>query len=167
MMNEPFHVGVTGSRSIPTDWQQKRLLELLLFLRSKGATTLHHGDCIGADAYAHNLAIRAGLEHIVIHPPLNEIHRAYCHKTGTPEKGITQHEPKPYLTRNRDIVAASNVMIALPKGEEIVRSGTWATVRYARQNAMSIYLIFPFRFNSENDPYDWKPTESFPNAWRK
>ncbi len=52
-------------------------------------------------------------------------------------------ESKPYLERNRDIVDASEVLIACPSTrEEVMRSGTWATVRYARKKGMKITLIF-------------------------
>lgn len=156
-MMEPFHVGFTGSRKMPTNWQQQRLLELLVFLQGQGAVCLHHGDCVGGDAIAHALAVRAGFESITIHPPTIEKLRAFCWKqVPCPPKGISIHEPAPYLSRNDDIVHASSILIAVPKGQEVVRSGTWATVRHARAQEMTIYIIYPFRFESENDPWDYR-----------
>lgn len=159
--DETFAVGFTGTRGKLTDFQQKRLLELLLFLREKGGTDFHHGDCVGADAIAHDLAIRAGFEHIVIHPPIDSRNRAFC-KT-TPPKGISFRDKMPYLTRNAHIVIDSTVMIACPKGDELQRSGTWSTVRYARQQDRYLYILLPFRTLIENDPWDWDVT--FSPSW--
>jgi hypothetical protein len=40
---------------------------------------------------------------------------------------------RPYLARNKDIVDACTILIATPaQNSEIQRSGTWATVRYAK-----------------------------------
>ena|SRR5262245_14670176 len=167
MTDETFHVGFTGTRNKPTDYQEKRLLELFMFLQSKGATALHHGDCVGADVLAHKLAIRAGFEVIYIHPPTDGKLRAYCDALGTPIKGGVLEAPRPYLTRNRDIVQSSAVLVAVPSRDEIVRSGTWATVRYARECGMPIYLIFPFRINAEGDPFDWHSAEPFQSPWRR
>ena len=37
--------------------------------RDKGYTHLNHGDCVGADALAHDFAIELGLK-VIVHPPL-------------------------------------------------------------------------------------------------
>jgi hypothetical protein len=163
MTNDPFAVGFTGSRTVPTDWQQKRLLELFQFLVGMGAESFHHGDCTGSDAVSHDLAIRAGFDHIVVHPPNLSHYRAFCDTT--PPKGITLREAKPYLTRNRDIVVESAILVATPKSDEILRSGTWSTVRYARQCDRAIYIILPYRISVENDPFDWEPATRFASPW--
>lgn len=164
--DETFAVGFTGTRAQTTDFQQKRLLELLVFLRAKGAYTFHHGDCIGADALAHELAVRAGFQHIVIHPPTVPMYRAYTDQLTCPPKGITVETKKPYLTRNQDIVNASTVMVAMPKGDEITRSGTWSTVRYARDLARYLYILYPYRVVREADPWDWQPSEPVNPTWQ-
>lgn len=48
------------------------------------------------------------------------------------------------LGRNRIIAISCEHLLATP-GEmhEVVRSGTWATVRYARQNKKPITIVFP------------------------
>jgi hypothetical protein len=55
------------------------------------------------------------------------------------------HEPAKYLVRDKHIVQASDLMVACPKGlrEETRGSGTWATVRYARELHKPCLLIFP------------------------
>jgi len=55
-----------------------------------------------------------------------------------------RRNPKPYLERNHNIVDESELLIACPKSkEEELRSGTWATVRYARKKGVRIILIYP------------------------
>jgi hypothetical protein len=78
---------------------------------------------------------------IVIHPPTDPKKRAFC-------KGAAEiREPKPYLDRNHDIVdEGSGLLIAAPfQEEEILRSGTWATVRYAWKigRALDVFVIRP------------------------
>ena len=62
----------------------------------------------------------------------------YCKTTE-----VYMRKPKPYLERNKDIVDETGLLIATPKGEEIVRSGTWSTIRYARKNHKKIIIIMP------------------------
>ena len=96
--------------------------------------SFHHGDCIGADATAHDYAANLKF-HIVIHPPLDAKARAF-----KPGKVL---ECKPYLVRNHDIVDVADTLIACPDGPERLRSGTWATVRYALRQRKQVYLIWP------------------------
>lgn len=50
---------------------------------------------------------------------------------------------KPYLKRNIDIVDNTDILIGCPSGEEIVRSGTWHTIRYAKKQNKKIMMIRP------------------------
>lgn len=52
-------------------------------------------------------------------------------------------EPKPYLVRNKDIVNASEGMLAAPRGPEELRSGTWSTIRYARKCRKKVLIMWP------------------------
>jgi len=96
---------------------------------------LHHGDCCGADAQAHQIAKRCGLM-VYIHPPVIDTLRAFC-------EGDIIQKPKDYIKRNHDIVDTCQVLIATPKGKEEVRSGTWATVRYAKKKLQPTIIIMP------------------------
>ncbi len=99
--------------------------------------TLHHGDCIIADNVAHRIA-KALSWRVEIHPPDNPTKRAFC------KHADLIHPEKPYLERNRDIVDASEALIATPaENAELARSGTWSTVRYARKKAIPVYIVFP------------------------
>jgi len=76
---------------------QKHSVRLLLIGL---AGTFHHGDCVGADADAHDIALAEGFA-IIIRPPLGATQRA------RKSDASFIHEPKPYLDRNKDIVRAT------------------------------------------------------------
>ena len=107
----------------------------------------HHGDCIGADAMAHKIAVGLGIR-VIIHPPLKNDKRAFCHKESIISNlgeaiYVSVVPPKPYLDRNQDIVDSVDVLIGMPKDiqEEEVRSGTWSTIRRARKKRIPIYFV--------------------------
>jgi hypothetical protein len=54
------------------------------------------------------------------------------------------HELKPYLARNKDIVRATEMLVAAPAQDiEQLRSGTWSTVRFARKMERAVWVILP------------------------
>lgn len=114
----------------------KRFLSEELYAK-RGYRILHHGDCIGADELCHEFADKCGYE-IVIHPPVKPDKRAFC----TPTEGEIL-EPYEYLTRNHHIVDSCDLLVAMPKviGQEELRSGTWATVRYARKQGKLVEFV--------------------------
>lgn len=128
-------LGFTGSRHPLPAAQRARLALGLGRLLEAGATDLHHGDCVGADATAHEPAVALGLR-AVVHPPTQDSLRAWC-------QGDETREPLPYLQRNRAIVDACDVLIACPGGPEVQRSGTWSTVRYARKVGQRVVIVMP------------------------
>lgn len=126
-------IGFTGTR-VGMSPKQKSALRYRLQLLT--ATEFHHGDCLGADADADEIARELGIP-IVIHPPSNPRQRAYCGKPGD-----VIHGPRWYLDRNHDIVDEVDSMIAAPRtGEEEQRSGTWATIRYSRKVGRPLTII--------------------------
>ena len=124
--------GFTGTQEGMTSQQKSRVAEC--FARVK---ELHHGDCVGADATADDIAHGMQIR-VVIHPPVNHSKRAWC-------KYDEIFEEKDYLVRNRDIVDSSDFLIATPKEEvgEELRSGTWSTVRYARKKGKLVFVVRP------------------------
>jgi len=127
-------IGFTGTQVGMTNKQRAAVYELLTFLQ---VDEFHHGDCIGADVEAHRIVFRYfGAEVLHVHPPDKDAKRAFC-RTGT------LYEPKSYLSRNRDIVNATRVLIAAPQGKEVLYSGTWSTVRYARKAKREIMYVWP------------------------
>lgn len=126
-------VGFTGTQRGMTP-QQKR------FLR-EGATLFtefHEGDCIGADAEAVRIVREVNPScKIISHPPIADKKRAHA----PADKVLPKKE---YLDRNHDIVNACEVLIAMPNTElEKVRSGTWATIRYAKKVGKNLLIVYP------------------------
>lgn len=132
-------VGVTGTESKVTNEQAlslKRLLKHLLPIE------LHHGDCVGADQLADRFARAFGIP-VVIHPPKNKSRRAFC-ESRTYGDTRRVYAPLEYLERDRAIARAVEVLIALPDTAiEQLRSGTWATVRYAREYQKKVFVCLP------------------------
>lgn len=53
------------------------------------------------------------------------------------EPGDILYSAKPPLVRDQDIVNAVDILVAAPLTDhEIIRSGTWTTVRYARRKGI-------------------------------
>jgi hypothetical protein len=121
-----------------THQQIEAMDRVLLRVGLGNIEAFHHGDCVGADAEAHAIALERSLR-IYLHPPDVDAKRAFC-----PEASFT-FAPRPYLERNRAIVNACRVLIAAPsQSAEVLRSGTWATVRYARRTRrLHIYILEP------------------------
>lgn len=116
-------LGFTGTHKGMTMIQRTQLIRLLQDLLP---SEFHHGGCEGADTEASWIAHAQGI-FVVCHPPINK-------------KAIGQYfadlvlESKPYLQRNHAIVNDTDSLVATPKENiEIQRSGTWATIRYAKR----------------------------------
>jgi len=128
-------VGFTGTRRGMTDAQEEVVRRILI---ERKPTLARHGDCIGADATFHRICIELGIQ-VILHPCTLRDQRAFC-------EGANNVLPeKPPLDRNHDIVNASDFMIATPaEYQDVLRSGTWATIRYARSKKR-LYIIRPDR----------------------
>lgn len=103
--------------------------------------TAIHGDCIGADAEFDRLAVHYGypfsIANVLRYPgKVRDRDRAFTGPEAAP--------PAPPLDRNHRIVDESHVMVAAPSTQhEVLRSGTWATIRYARSQGRPLYVVFP------------------------
>lgn len=131
-----MRVGFTGTQKGMTDDQIVAFLYVVFDL--KGIEEFHHGDCVGADEQAHHL-IRAARPKVKIvgHPPDDPDHQAFCDVD-------LSRDPRAYLQRNSRIVTQTQVLIATPgQQQEIVRSGTWSTVRMAGRLGRPYVLILP------------------------
>jgi hypothetical protein len=137
-----IRLGFTGTQSGMTDAQQQKFIQVV---SGFDIAEFHHGDCIGADAHAHNLVLPIGGLDMVIHPPINEAKRAFCNNKRIPDNiRMTVLAQKEYLVRNHDIVDRSTVLIATPgESKEKLRSGTWSTIRYARKCNRQVIVILP------------------------
>ena len=125
-------VGFTGTRTGMND-KQKHLVKI--FLKMHRPSRVVHGDCIGADSDFHNICLELKIP-IDIRPS-NLSTRAWRHATGV------LYLPKNPLERNRDIVDQSDEMFACPKEiNEVLRSGTWSAIRYARRINKRLYIFY-------------------------
>lgn len=133
--DSPLIVGFTGTHKGMRQSQFSRLIQLLEILKP---IEFHHGDCIGADVQAAGVVRRHFPGAIIVaHPPINQSKRAYfaCDR---------YKEPKPYLERNHDIVDCCDILLVAPKSSmEELRSGTWATWRYANKLGKRYEILEP------------------------
>jgi len=142
-------IGFTGTREGMTSNQKEELFaqlgKVMFGMRPmrQGWHVFHHGDCIGADDEAARMAHTLGFI-VVSHPSDLIKQRAY-----SPSHFVC--DPRPPLKRNEDIVMVSELVFACPKtiGEDI-RSGTWATIRFAKKHCRdesistrSLHIINP------------------------
>jgi hypothetical protein len=128
-------IGFTGTQHGMTDLQRQNFQKLIVQC-SPGKFC--HGDCVGSDSEAH-VFVRNTLKQclIEIFPPKISTKRAY-------QVADILNVESDYLERNHKIVDASDCVIATPKEDrEQLRSGTWATIRYAKKKHKHIYIIYP------------------------
>ena len=128
-------IGFTGTRAGLTPGQREQIVEYLEL-----AHHVVHGDCIGADAAFHELALEMGIP-VTLHPPVDPSRRAFC-------SGASAIMPAlPYLERNRAIVARSDLLIGAPKETRepipMRGQGTWSTIRYDRKQRCPLVIVWP------------------------
>lgn len=131
-------LGFTGTKLGMTPAQHDAFRR---FVRRFPVSRFVHGGCVGSDTLAHG-AVRAFHPEIMI-----EIHPSNI--SGT--RGVTVTVPMgrceiypelPPLERNRIIVSRIHGLFAVPRTDrEEIRSGTWATVRYAREIGCPVYVV--------------------------
>lgn len=134
-------IGFTGTQKGLTIVQRSNLLKYLA-----ECTELHNGFCIGADEeclmmfdlMANTLPTSRT---IIGHPPIktnkmSKFRPEFCR--------FEFRQAEEYLIRNHHIVDACEKLIAAPElMSESLRSGTWATVRYARFKKRPIVILWP------------------------
>jgi hypothetical protein len=127
-------IGFVGTHHGMTTPQRVCVHALLCGLQSHSAF-FHHGDCVGAEAEAHDLALELGYK-VIIHPPTQNNLRAFC------EGYYELRTPRPYLVRARFIVEESERLIAtVYDGEE--RADTGRTIRLAWRRRKPVMIIYP------------------------
>ena len=136
-------IGFTGTRDGLTDKQKLALMkEVILCYQHEGIKEAHHGACVGADHQFHDMVSwLIGKHRMILHIPtsLSMVPGVLMQMPNTQKR-----KPLPYLERNKAIVRSCDRLIACPAQEkEIQRSGTWATVRYARHVGRKIVLLKP------------------------
>lgn len=136
-------IGFTGSREGGTPLTFGVFNSLLLD-QFADAVEFHHGCCVGWDEQACLLVgycVRRNPVFLRIGHPgdspllISDLAKANSEVVLPSKKN---------LSRNRDIVNACDWLIACPRTQaEEQRSGTWATIRYARKTGRRITIINP------------------------
>jgi len=150
-------VGFTGTQNGMTEFQKIELAKLFNLLK---VSEFVHGDCIGSDEEANEIAFNCGIRVFSIFPSTYYKKRAFCFNESKilnnddgkwntisykNENVQVRWYPKDMpLNRNHHIVDNVARMIATPKEHEhTLRSGTWATIRYAWKTKRDITIIPP------------------------
>lgn len=125
-------LGFSGSRHGMSEVQKDALYRIL----KQHEGIFRHGDCMGADAEAHDIARALHPRWTIhIHPPIKNGWRAF-------KKGDSESPPKDYFVRNADIVNSSQYMVMCPNSARET-GGTWWTINYARKNNAQFSIILP------------------------
>lgn len=125
-------------------WERLRWKTLIAYPE---ISEFHHGGCIGGDAELELLVHKVREERAEAY--VGWIPRIVLHRGNTPEKWATcdpdeELGPKDNIERNHVMVDTANELWAFPGEEhEVLRSGTWATIRYARWTGRKVYVVFP------------------------
>jgi hypothetical protein len=135
--------GMTGSQKDPNPVQLETILNIMVFeegLEAVDGFWWHFGDCIGSDAAAFDAVNEMFPVNIVTvaWPGTDPKRRA-----NKPASEI--HRPAAFDRRNERIAYCSHQgLFALPSTHsEIMRSGTWQTVRFAWKLGRKIWVIDP------------------------
>jgi hypothetical protein len=115
----------SGSRE-GMSWQQWMTMRWLLTMLEP--ELVRHGDCVGSDAQVHDMVARAFPQcELHVHPGFSTGHPLRAHR-----QGHVEHPPARPCARNHQMVNHTDITIATPfEDEPVLRSGTWATIRYS------------------------------------
>lgn len=118
-------IGFTGTQKGMSKHQKEHVIFHIMELQP---IEVHYGMCIGADDEMYNIIKNCFPNcKIIGHPPINK--SKYAHR-----ECDEYRQPKEYLIRNHDIVDETDLLIACPfEDDEVLRSGTWATIRYGKK----------------------------------
>lgn len=132
----------TGSRSGCSGIQLATLNSFVFKLRNTEYPDVRflHGGCRGGDTEFHELLFKwEMLSRLTVCP--SNMPWTQDQLLGS---GFKTEDPDFPLVRNHRMVDESQRLFACPDTlKEIQRSGTWATVRYARKKKLQLYLILP------------------------
>lgn len=118
-------LGFTGTRKGMDD-RQKAMVRRVLAMYAPEITEFKHGDCIGADAEAHAIAVSLGLaDKIRRYPSTIEGTQAHC------QDGVIAHPPAPPFVRDAMIVHGCDGLLAAPYNM-VQKGGTWHTIGLAK-----------------------------------
>lgn len=139
-------LGFTGTRRATTPHQRDNFRALLAELNP---TEFHHGCCVGADAEA-AVIVRATCPscRIIAHPGRSAAGGDNDLLDQAALAGADEiRDTRAFLARNRDIVHACDVLVAMPfqdgRPARGTGGGTWYTVEYAESKGKPVLLLMP------------------------
>lgn len=144
MMNKRYKLGFTGTRDITklNDNHFENFKEYIR-LNKENIIEFHHGCCMGADEWAHKIVREAGIP-IVLHPPVCKDIVMEGLDDLMFEQGILFRADEEYIQRDKNIVDAVDELYGMSKSmNELQRSGTWATIRYAKKTQTPVVIVYP------------------------
>jgi hypothetical protein len=119
-------------------WTSAQCAYVTEFLKNQRPRVLH-GAARGVDSECHDIARWFALP-IWVHPGSVKSNLANLDMTSPL---CCVEPPAPPLVRNMTMVNRAHLVIAVPRGEEQLRSGTWATIRYARKQGKHLVIVYP------------------------
>ena len=121
----------------------KQLHEVERELKNERPSAVIHGGCVGGDDQIDELAVRWGFLRVIFpsNHPTKALPREHFERRGGE---LIWHDPQPPLQRNSKIVDAGDKLVACPaQMRQVLRSGTWATCRYAKKRKKPVLVIWP------------------------
>ena len=154
----------SGTRRGLTAYQRRNLVTCLAALPER----LFHGGAVGADEEVDALLAPLyweserrrgaildppeGIEYPIVVYPASIERRRYWTRDVRFSAVREIEDPRPPLDRNRIIARCADRLLAAPATlTEILRSGTWATVRYAHAAGRPVTILLPW-------PVPWSET---------
>jgi predicted Rossmann fold nucleotide-binding protein DprA/Smf involved in DNA uptake len=133
-------VGFSGTAGEMTRPQRAALTAFFINRVVEKDSIVFHGGCVGVDQYVHSLCLKHGVL-VEVFPSVKHDH--WFVPAGSYSWGRV-HEAMLPLERNHVIAEVPARLVAVPETETMVlRSGTWATVRYALKANRPVILILP------------------------
>lgn len=139
-----INISFTGSRKGMTNRQKDTLEFILKHLTYHHPSDLnfHHGGAVGADEEAHDIALQMPNLICCVYPAGEERYNYWRNeKAGYKIVFYWKEDP---LDRNEDIVRAGNILFAAPRERaEVLRSGTWSTIRLCKKKKKRCIILDP------------------------
>jgi len=133
-------VGFTGSR-IGLNSVQREIVRKILVHHFTHGSEFRHGECVGSDVEAAAIAKRIGYK-VIAYPGYPGNNPRNLQFRGHFAGNDVVMPPSEFITRNRLIVDASEMLIGAPKElTEVLRSGTWAAIRYALKSGKPTMVV--------------------------
>jgi hypothetical protein len=135
-VTEVTKIGITGTRDGMNKIQRELVTEFLKTYRDPSSIEFHHGDCIGVDVEAAQIAKDLGFK-IICHPPEKQEMRGFF------DSDETRH-PYGYLKRDRNIVDETQLLLVVPKQDSWQsKGGTWYTASHAKKTKKPYIIFYP------------------------